>query len=145
MPNRKYFERAMKKIIADANEKETYLFIFDVDHFKAINDTCGHKAGDAALIDTSKTVAALLKGKGMLFRWGGDEFCGVMMCSRPKDLLEALHQAVGELPEHLTISIGYTRISSEDMVSMILKRADHALYEAKESGRNQSCCSEKAS
>lgn len=145
MPNRKYFERAMKKIIAEANEKETYLFIFDVDHFKAINDTSGHKAGDAALIDTSKTVAALLKGKGMLFRWGGDEFCGVMMCSRPKDLLEALHQAVGELPEHLTISIGYTRISSEDTVSMILKRADHALYEAKESGRNQSCCSEKAS
>ena len=143
MPNRKYFERAMRKVIADAKEKETYLFIFDVDHFKAINDTCGHKAGDAALIDTSKAVNTLLRGKGMLFRWGGDEFCGVMMCSRPKELLEAMHQAVGELPRHLTISIGYTRVSSEDTVSMILRRADEALYQAKEGGRNQSCCREE--
>lgn len=125
--------------------------MFDIDHFKAFNDTFGHPAGDKVIISVAKTVSAYLKRSTDFFgRYGGEEFVAFMLggsaeknykhLKRIRKALEDLH--IPHAPsagEWVTVSIGGVTVMprEEDTYASCLKMADKMLYEAKNNGRNR--------
>ncbi|QUX95735.1 diguanylate cyclase response regulator [Marinomonas sp. CT5] len=125
--------------------------IFDLDKFKIVNDTYGHDAGDAVLVEVVSRIKSILRRGDTIGRLGGEEF-GVIL---PKvsetellDIFERYRIAVAEQPVKyesieipVTISVGVTLYTGylEDRIAL-LKRADQSLYEAKETGRNKVVC-----
>lgn len=123
----------------------TSLFLIDIDHFKAINDTFGHAAGDAVLIAFSSRIEGVAARRGGKFvRLGGDEFVMLAQTAGDEDahrLAEEIRaipdSALSGLPSY-SISIGLTRVlAGEGSLSPALARADMSLYRAKASGRDQ--------
>lgn len=122
------------------------LLVFDIDHFKQINDRFGHAAGDKILIEVAQVVAASVRAADHLARWGGEEF--ILLC--PSTALESarwLAQKIRHTLSHhaftldnttlsVTISLGVAACRAEDTFETLFKRADEALYRAKHSGRN---------
>jgi len=120
------------------------LFLLDVDHFKQVNDTIGHQGGDRALICVANALRHAFSGRGFLGWLGGDEFVAYL---RETDMekAEALAKAIHEnalrlgheagLPLDLTVSIGCAILDGENYEAAY-KKADRALYAAKEKGRN---------
>ncbi len=120
--------------------------LIDIDHFKAINDHAGHAAGDAALRDVVSAISGRLRPHDLLGRFGGDEFLLIFphtstseaftVSSRIEQSVRELSIPGKEIP--LTISIGLTQAISGEIAGPLLARADKALYNAKNAGRN--CC-----
>ena len=121
----------------------------DIDHFKAVNDTHGHAAGDLVLQSFADTVRRNVRDTDVLARWGGEEFV-LLLCDTPAAdavaLMERLRQAVqamqvpvpqGDGPITVTVSIGLARHTPADPLAGTLERADRALYAAKAGGRNR--------
>lgn len=121
----------------------------DIDHFKAVNDTHGHAAGDLVLQSFADTVRRNVRDTDVLARWGGEEFV-LLLCDTPAAdavaLMERLRQAVqamqvpvpqGGGPITVTVSIGLARHAPADPLAGTLERADRALYAAKAGGRNR--------
>ncbi len=121
----------------------------DIDHFKAVNDTHGHAAGDLVLQSFADTVRRNVRDTDVLARWGGEEFV-LLLCDTPAAdavaLMERLRQAVqamqvpvpqGSEPITVTVSIGLARHAPADPLAGTLERADRALYAAKAGGRNR--------
>lgn len=121
----------------------------DIDHFKAVNDTHGHAAGDLVLQSFADTVRRNVRDTDVLARWGGEEFV-LLLCDTPASdavtLMERLRQAVqamqvpvaqGGQPITVTVSIGLARHAPADPLAGTLERADQALYAAKAGGRNR--------
>ena len=121
----------------------------DIDHFKVVNDTHGHAAGDLVLQSFADTVRRNVRDTDVLARWGGEEFV-LLLCDTPAadavDLMERLRQAVqamqvpvpqGDGPITVTVSIGLARHTPADPLAGTLERADQALYAAKAGGRNR--------
>ena len=121
----------------------------DIDHFKAVNDTHGHAAGDLVLQSFADTVRRNVRDTDVLARWGGEEFV-LLLCDTPAAdavaLMERLRQAVqamqvpvpqGGGPITVTVSIGLARHTPADPLAGTLERADQALYAAKAGGRNR--------
>lgn len=123
------------------------LAILDLDHFKSINDTYGHQAGDKVLKIIANVLRKGLRGDDFIARFGGEEFALLMPgsdLSGGSRLLERLRAAVEQCPFHfkgervtVTMSAGVAVFKSGENASQVLKRADQALYRAKETGRNQ--------
>lgn len=126
----------------------TLIALFDVDFFKQINDTYGHDIGDRCLVQLSKAISQVICTEKSLFRWGGDEF--LIICpSVATDELERVKKTLLETAQAtyityegititLTISVGISSFFPEDeSEEQILKRADKALYRAKQLGRNR--------
>jgi diguanylate cyclase (GGDEF)-like protein len=120
------------------------LILFDVDHFKAINDDCGHEVGDTVLVEMVAAVSKRLRKTDRLFRMGGEEFVVLMPQSRLSEayvLAEYLRNIVESYafaaPSRLTISLGIAELEADEPAHEWLRRADAALYRAKELGRNQ--------
>jgi diguanylate cyclase (GGDEF)-like protein len=139
--NRHYLQAVMQS----EGIKEPYsVLLFDIDHFKEINDTHGHDKGDAVLVSFAMILREGLDKDKLLVRWGGEEFLvlcphmGIRMASR---LGENLRKSVGShflAGLRLTCSIGAaTWHGEEDTIEELFKRADQALYTAKESGRDR--------
>ncbi|MDQ2820835.1 MAG: GGDEF domain-containing protein [Pseudomonadota bacterium] len=121
------------------------LLMLDLDHFKRINDNFGHATGDAALRLFADTVRTILNGRGILGRFGGEEFVLALTCPLDDALqvAEQLRAAVtGALlatetaPCTMTVSIGVASLVAGETVAGGLERADQALYDAKRGGRN---------
>jgi diguanylate cyclase (GGDEF)-like protein len=120
--------------------------LIDIDHFKAINDHAGHAAGDAALRDVVSAISGRLRPHDLLGRFGGDEFLLIFphtSSSEAFTVSSLIEESVRELsiPDEempLTISIGLTQATSGEIAGPLLARADKALYNAKNAGRN--CC-----
>ncbi|WP_130618477.1 GGDEF domain-containing protein [Dyella amyloliquefaciens] len=120
------------------------VLLFDIDHFKVVNDRYGHGTGDEALIALAQRAAQVFRGMDTLGRWGGDEFVALV---RNVDVAEALHIAdvlcrhVATEPmdggHAITISCGAAMALETDNVDSVLQRADAALYAAKRAGRNR--------
>lgn len=121
----------------------------DIDHFKAVNDTHGHAAGDLVLQSFADTVRRNVRDTDVLARWGGEEFV-LLLCDTPAAdavaLMERLRQAVQAMqvpvpqsggPITVTVSIGLARHAPADPLAGTLERADQALYAAKAGGRNR--------
>ena len=121
----------------------------DIDHFKVVNDTHGHAAGDLVLQSFADTVRRNVRDTDVLARWGGEEFV-LLLCDTPAAdavaLMERLRQAVqamqvpvpqGDGPITVTVSIGLARHTPADPLAGTLERADQALYAAKAAGRNR--------
>ena len=122
--------------------------MLDIDHFKHVNDTYGHATGDAVLKHFAESTTGRLRNIDLFGRLGGEEF-GVLLPGTDRtgayELADQLRQyiAVSPVPSekgdiHITVSIGVTEFTPEDMTpDGILARADAALYQAKEHGRNR--------
>ncbi|MCU7905406.1 MAG: diguanylate cyclase [Candidatus Thiodiazotropha sp. (ex Epidulcina cf. delphinae)] len=151
LPNRRHFLAILDSEIARARRHGTPLSIayLDLDHFKRINDSYGHDTGDAVLRKVSATLDGGMRTEDSIGRLGGEEFCiclpgsnaeqGMEPCERYRSLLESLVIDNGTAQGlKLTASFGLTgfnRIS--DNRSTLLARADKALYQAKQAGRNR--------
>ena len=116
----------------------------DVDHFKAINDTHGHQAGDQVLAEVARRLAPAMRGGDELARWGGDEFVAILPATDEAGALRAAERvrAAVAAPSsrgtalEVTISVGWAHWAG-DTPDDLLARADRALYAAKDAGRNQ--------
>jgi diguanylate cyclase len=129
-----------------ANSSVGALLIIDADHFKAVNDSLGHQAGDAALISIATTVQSKLRRADIVGRIGGEEFAVFLpgaTAGHTHGVAERIRRAVTELPfprpeEHrLSVSVGGVTFRNERDYERLFKAADQCLYEAKNAGRNQ--------
>lgn len=123
--------------------------LIDVDYFKKINDTYGHNQGDLVLKSLGALLLDSIRVVDVVGRWGGEEFLLICLNSSSEAaqvIAEKVRKAVSLLSfngikEPIHISAGITSfIEAEDSVLSLLERADKALYQAKENGRNQTCC-----
>jgi two-component system cell cycle response regulator len=132
---------------ARTSHLQTGLLMLDLDHFKSINDTYGHQAGDAVLREAARRIRLSVRSYDFVGRYGGEEFCIVMPgCSdaQVRRRAEMIRLAVSSEPFRigaalipLTVSVGATVVPpTEFSLSAVLSRADVALYHAKASGRN---------
>ncbi|WP_049631729.1 diguanylate cyclase [Cellvibrio sp. pealriver] len=120
------------------------VLMIDVDHFKAINDTYGHPAGDSVLATIAAQLRQFSRANDSPGRWGGEEFL-VICPETPLDgaatLAESLRSVIEQHPFNLatpvTISIGVTQFNSDDTLESLMERVDKALYQAKQGGRNK--------
>jgi diguanylate cyclase (GGDEF)-like protein/PAS domain S-box-containing protein len=150
LPNRRLFHDRLAQEIKRAERENTpvALMFIDLDHFKEVNDTLGHEAGDFLLQDAARRVAKCIRDSDTLARLGGDEFTVVLPGLTDTERLESIADTiihalstpfhVGESTVYVSASIGIT-IFPEDAadVSSLLKNADQAMYVAKSKGRNQ--------
>lgn len=125
------------------------ILLFDIDHFKNVNDRFGHDAGDRVLTGVAKIINQSIRQTDVFGRWGGEEF--ILLCpnippENLKNLAEkirdsvALHTfSVSDKRVQVTLSVGATTVNVRDGFHTGFKRADDALYKAKNSGRNRVC------
>ena len=121
--------------------------MLDIDHFKQVNDRHGHPVGDQVITTVAQRLAATLRGTDLLGRYGGEEFAVLLQDTRPDGsaiLAERLRAAISGQPIHtdagpltVTISIGVADLNTDSSVAELLGRADQALYQAKQGGRNR--------
>ena len=144
--NRRRFEDGAMRLIALSGRREDplSLVMFDLDHFKRVNDTFGHGVGDQVLRAVSSTVQEQLRGSDALVRWGGEEFialCPATTLAGATILAEKIRQAVeaNAMPQvgMVTISLGVAQRQKGEALEAWIARADGALYRAKERGRNR--------
>ncbi len=126
------------------------IILLDIDHFKAINDRYGHNKGDLVLKTFSNIIRSGCRSTDIVGRWGGEEFliiCPKTDLTTSTTLAEKLRTAIEKqgIPdiECITASFGVSKFCSEDTVDSLLERTDRALYQAKNKGRNQVCCSDR--
>ena len=125
------------------------LIIFDIDHFKKINDTYGHPIGDHVLIDISRTAELAVRKSDIVARYGGEEFAVILpetnflaakeVADRIRSDIEQKSIVVNEITIKLTVSVGYTSYRNASNIlgkGAIISMADKALYTAKQNGRN---------
>jgi diguanylate cyclase (GGDEF)-like protein len=140
--NRRGFETQMITIMNNVTDVPTFLFVVDIDNFKHINDHYGHLIGDEVLVEISKIFNKHLSLQGIVSRWGGDEFVGVIKGDEntAKDIVKILFDEVHENPmlqkHNITISMGATKISANDDIDSAIYHADIGLYKVKGSGKN---------
>lgn len=145
--NRNMFHRLMdRKIIVSKKEHKSFVFIiFDIDYFKSVNDNFGHLVGDDILINLTLLIKNHIRDKDIFARWGGEEFVLVFDAPMKKgieianNLKEYIQNHKFDAVETITCSFGITEFKKEDTLDIMIKRADIALYEAKNSGRNKVC------
>ncbi len=148
--NRRNFLELMKGEIKRAIRLGHPLAIamIDIDHFKLLNDTYGHAAGDHALLEFVRVCQKSIRDIDVLARFGGDEFVMLLpdaTCDQAADVLERVRHELSAHPLELegqlasmTISVGITNLAADhESVDAILSRSDIALYQAKEQGRNR--------
>ncbi len=144
--NRSYY---FEKIANEIEQAKRYdisfcIILFDIDHFKKFNDKYGHLKGDEVLVSLAKTVKEHTRASDTFARWGGEEFI-ILLEQTTIDKAELIAEHFRKLIETMNIpdieqvtsSFGVTQFKAEDNDNSILKRADDALYMAKESGRNK--------
>ncbi len=133
---------------ARRNRSLLYVVMIDVDHFKPINDTYGHQAGDQVLRHIAHTLKQGVRGGEPLYRFGGEEFLWLLKCKSPEEARKSARRilaAVGTTPVpiddgetlRLTITMGLAQAGEMEDLSSAIRRADLALYQGKQDGRNR--------
>ena len=156
--NRKTFDNAITRFWEYANpvqysgtekritteNEQNYVVVFDIDHFKQINDNYGHLFGDEVLILVANELRDSFRGDDFLFRFGGEEFVLLLKSITQENceaLLNKVHQRIAETKfpniQQLTISSGVCALKDNIFYMTILDYADKALYESKKNGRNR--------
>ncbi|WP_018937084.1 diguanylate cyclase [Thioalkalivibrio sp. ALJ24] len=143
--NRQRFDAELERALARTRRygSDAGAILFDIDHFKRLNDTHGHDVGDHVLVELSRRIADTLRRSDFLARWGGEEFVVLLPETGPEGtrrMAERMRREVASTPVgaagEVTVSLGVTIFHREDDPDTLLKRLDNALYEAKRAGRN---------
>jgi diguanylate cyclase len=153
--NRRAFDEHIEKMTeaAHENHSDLCLLMMDIDHFKQFNDTWGHQIGDEVLKVVAAAIRRTVRGKDIIARFGGEEFA-VLLPETPTNGAHIVAENIRKLIANnrlkkknsteslgqITISIGVTRFKcgdKDETVEAFIKRADRALYSAKENGRNR--------
>ena len=150
LPNRRSFIEALGRSIARAEadpKRDLSLAIFDIDHFKRINDRFGHPAGDEVIREVGVRALGALRKRDLVGRIGGEEFAvilpradletALMVCERMREAIAGAPVVFGDAIIPFTASIGIAEFQAGDDIDHLMARADAALYEAKTGGRNQ--------
>jgi diguanylate cyclase (GGDEF)-like protein len=150
--NKRYFLETLEREIARSHRyrREMSLVMFDIDHFKKVNDSFGHLAGDYVLKHLAQTVKTRIRREDCFARYGGEEFAIVLpeidglnakpFAEKIRQLVEATDFKFENTTMPVTISMGVATLDVESTdAQALIKRADDRLYEAKSSGRNCVC------
>ncbi|MCC6873754.1 MAG: GGDEF domain-containing protein, partial [Sandaracinaceae bacterium] len=149
--NKRYLLETLEREIPRARRhaRPLTLVMFDIDHFKGINDNYGHLAGDYVLKELATLVRTRLRPDDIVGRYGGEEFCAILPETNAPGgaaIAEDLRRRVQErrfvfeneaIP--VTISLGVGELRGDQDVLALIKAADEKLYEAKRGGRNRVC------
>ncbi|WP_249779781.1 sensor domain-containing diguanylate cyclase [Bradyrhizobium sediminis] len=144
--NRAKFDESLASEVARSQRYKTplALIMYDVDHFKQVNDVHGHQTGDDVLVRLSEIVFECIRTTDLLARWGGEEFVilapgldGPTAYQAAEKLRAAIEQATFSVVGKITCSFGVTEFSEGDSAATLVARADGALYRAKLRGRNR--------
>jgi len=141
--NRHVFNKDIEDMQKPENDLSKYLMILDIDHFKKVNDTYGHSVGDTILIEMSNVISSIVRDTDKFYRIGGEEFAILSIQKNEEDaikLASRLRESIGEKNfsevGKITISIGISKQKDDDTYQSLFERADTALYDVKENGRN---------
>lgn len=143
--NRLGLETVIGEMFPVADGASVYVMILDLDHFKKINDTLGHATGDEVLRKVSFAISQELRADDFFGRWGGEEFIIISKISGDKlevmigRLMRALQSITLQGPAEpwkVTMSVGVTDARKGESFDTTFKRADEALYQVKQLGRN---------
>lgn len=147
--NRRGMDEAIEREFERADRHSTALSLamIDIDHFKKINDTMGHSTGDVALAHLAKVVKSILRSTDVLARYGGEEFVILLPGSKQDDAVNVIAGVQRDLTKNffmhnservlITFSAGVAERMTGESVDAVLPRADAALYQAKQAGRNR--------
>jgi diguanylate cyclase (GGDEF)-like protein/PAS domain S-box-containing protein len=146
--NRAEFDRMLNNFVAAHQESNLpcSLIMSDLDHFKSINDTHGHQAGDTAIITFASLLKTMCRSGDLVARYGGEEFailCADCTNAAAARKAESIRQALADIKHSslnnasFTASFGVTELQTGDTPETMLRRADRALLQAKDQGRNQ--------
>ena len=146
LPNRRYFQLKVEQALQEHRSfSRLYgLLMFDIDHFKQVNDSHGHEVGDQLLKTVSKTLVQGLRPADIIGRWGGEEFVVLMpdmdaialgdLAERCRVLIAQSSVASGSAQVSVTASIGATVLNQDDSTESAIRRADELMYQSKHSG-----------
>lgn len=155
LSNRKFFDGALIKVVAEARHKNESLalLMIDIDHFKSFNDRYGHLTGDQVLRLVGASVKNNIKGRDIAARYGGEEFVIALPSTALQPAItvadhirqavmtkELMRRSSGERLGRVTVSIGAALLRADDTPQLLLERADRCLYAAKRHGRNRVIC-----
>ena len=149
MLNRQAFDILMNKLMADRarSPRPVSVLMLDLDHFKRVNDQHGHAVGDRVLRQVAQTLQQTLRKSDIAVRWGGEEFLVVLdncaleearqIAEKIRERITQAQLDVGGQPLVLTVSAGVSQLGSDELPDQVIRRADGALYQAKNDGRNR--------
>lgn len=149
--NRRHFTVTLARELAYVSRRGSVssVILFDIDHFKQVNDNHGHREGDRVLIGVANTVGTYIRQDDMLARWGGEEFAILLRnmdlekahpaAERIREKIENMRIDTDGQPIQITVSLGVTEIREDGnrTVDTVIKEADERLYRAKHEGRNR--------
>jgi diguanylate cyclase (GGDEF)-like protein len=151
LANRDVFDAVAAQALKEMHRshKPISALMFDIDHFKRVNDTYGHPAGDAVLKGVAQVAKLSLRHSDILCRWGGEEFMVILKncdAANAATLGEKVRQAIKAAPlQHegtpvpVTVSVGTATLQSGETIEHLTTRADTAMYTAKNTGRDRVC------
>jgi diguanylate cyclase len=154
VPNRRAFDSALDRQIAEWERTGSAfsVIVVDADHFKAINDRQGHAAGDLVLRRLAELLEGTFRKMDLIARIGGEEFAVILPSTSGRNACRAAEHVREAVSQHefqdenfrirLTISLGVAEVASRDEAGSLLRRADQALYAAKQAGRNRTYLNE---
>lgn len=145
VPNRRHFYELATRALALSTPGEAAIVMFDIDHFKQINDRFGHAQGDDALREVARCAREALRGRDVAGRIGGDEFALLLPETTTADAMAVARRVSARLDVAwaerdglaLSLSFGVVKSREGENIADALHRADRALYEAKRQGRNR--------
>ncbi len=149
LANRRYIEMNLHSRLEELRRYQWPfgILFLDIDHFKLINDTCGHAMGDEILRMVARTFTANMRTSDIVGRWGGEEFVAIVrnidyqnlynFAERLRILVAESHLIKESAVIQVTISIGGTLACADDTVESLLQRADQLMYQSKTAGRNR--------
>ena len=147
--NRRYFDRAIEPFFDTLNSKDKAfsIMIFDIDHFKRVNDILGHDMGDQILKEVAARLVTNMRAIDVVSRYGGEEFMIAMPLTEESEALIAadrIRALIAGTPIYvdgqalqITTSAGVAQVQKDEQLRDVFKRADDALYKAKQAGRNK--------
>ena len=145
VPNRRHFHELASQALASCPPGSSAVMMFDIDHFKHINDLLGHANGDEALRQVAHCLRDVLREQDVAGRLGGDEFAVLLPQTTVNEAMAAATRIVSQLSDRqiaprsapLSLSFGVVQMKAGETINEALNRADQALYEAKRQGRSR--------
>lgn len=143
LPNRKLFSKRYHTFLRKHRYERKTLFMFDIDHFKNINDSRGHMFGNVILSMVGEELRKTIGADGFAARWGGDEFLGILPVA-PEKAVRILEQFMDTLNSEdknecyrVTVSVGITEVVGKHTLEQLVTTADEVMYHSKERGRGR--------